>query len=249
MNPFQTASGLSRQQFLASEKELTPAFQSVALSRSSTSLPTTPRKNAMYRNFIPSSSSTSGSLSSPTKSSIEMTPEAKLQRAKDVMSGAAFVSNKSSPLSNRLRGNNSDHGYNSTPQTPTSRRLRDRSSIKETHIFDPSDIDNTPTKKRVVLATPTSAHVDRQSRKRPQEAMEEELTPRKVPSLKRRHRILIGYPAGEPLRRGGFEVMGEWDGSHHCKERLNRYLEALQHCQDLSGWEPYEVMGEINLSI
>lgn len=253
VEPFQNASGISRQQFTASEKDLTPAFQSVSLSRPSTSLPSTPQRNAMYRNFIPSSSSSSSaSISSSAKSTAELTPEAKFQRAKDVISGAAFAStsSKSSPLFNRVAAVSDFNSHNGTPQTPTSRRLSDRSSIKETHIFDPSDLDTTPTKKSVVFDTSTLAHSGGQSKKRSQEVIEQvDLVPRKalLASKRRRHKILIGYPAGEPLRKGRFEVMGEWDDSH-CKERVKKYMEALQRCQDSSGWQADEVMGEIQLT-
>lgn len=233
MEPFQKSSGLSPKAFADSAEELLAAIQSSRASVSSSN-PSTPRRNGIYRNFEPSSSSSSQQHPSPT--SQDQTPEARAKRAREFVTRATLASsNNNSPLGKRRR---TGEDASAPPSTPTSRTLRDRSSIKEAHIFDPSAYDITPTKKTVVF----DASSINQASRRPRQV--DEVVPaspskeraKKAVAGKRRHKVLVGYPAGEPLQKADREYLGEWNSSR-CKSKIQQCIAAVEKCRDTTGWE------------
>jgi hypothetical protein len=242
MEPFQKRSGLSPKAFADSAVELSAALQNTRTPVTSSN-PSTPRRNGIYRNYEPSSSSSS-QQQQPSPASQDQTPEARAKRARDFVARGTFSSNNNSPLTKRGVGEDT-----SAPSTPTSRTLRDRSSIKEVHIFDPSAYDTTPTKKSVVFDASTIS----QSSKRTRQAVEEvPASPSKrakaAAAVKRRHKVLVGYPAGEPLRKAGLEYLGEWN-SNRCKHHIQQYIAAVEKCRDSTGWEEGEVLGQLRLAL
>jgi hypothetical protein len=161
------------------------------------------------------------------------------------MSGAAFAPNysDSSPIGRRSQIDDA-----SAPSTPTKMALRDRSSIKEVQRYDLAEYEVTPTKKTVVFEKAPSTS---QASKRSHAAIEEvPASPSKQtkPAERRRHKILVGYPLGEPLRKGRLEYVGEWD-SFQASKRVKQYIAALDRCRDTSGWEQGEVVGKIRVTI
>ena len=245
MEPFQQASGLTPLQFIASERDFGEAIQAAATaSRHSRSLPTTPHRNALRQPVDPAW--TSASSSSPSQ---QQTPEALRKRARDVMSGAAFAKTSSSPLHVRNRAQDADVDDDSVgPETPTKRRLRDRSSIKETRIFDPSQEATTPTKR---FLNPNRSGVEAsESKKRSFETATAQEPPRKGGLPAKRHgiQVMVGYPAGEPFRTGRSEVMGKWDASG-CRERMQQYVTALQRTREAVDWEPDQVVGQLRVDL
>ncbi|MCO5589705.1 hypothetical protein L7F22_043673 [Adiantum nelumboides] len=137
---FQKASGLSPAQFSASEKELQPGIQIISKASSSSN-----RREGQAEG--------SGSAIAPSSDLLA-------KWAQDMKSGISPVkrnlSGPSTPRSNRILSDTS------SPVTPSRSGLRDRSSIKEKHVFDPSPV-ATPTKVRKLSAasTPSSSPLKR----------------------------------------------------------------------------------------
>jgi hypothetical protein len=209
-------------------------------------MPTTPSRDASLRRR--SAGTTSGTSSSPV--SQDMSPEARMKRTRDIMSGAAFATTRSSPLS-RVGNSRSREDDDSEPQTPTKYALRDRSSIKETHIFDPSHDDKTPTKRVQLPQTRDHTESSGLSTRMPVSASTEVSTKTamdQAPKSDRRQSAVFGYPAGEPLRMGRTEILGDWT-SRNSRERVQRYIAALQKCKDSQGWQDGEVIGQLHLPL
>lgn len=246
VEPFQRASGLSPQQFTASDRDFTDAIDSAVASRKAGSQPSTPHRDANLKRPI------NPAFSGASTTSADLSPEARRKRTRDIMSGAAFASTYSSPLS-RNGGNSrtGDELSSSAPQTPTKRTLRDRSSIKEARIFDPSEQDRTPTKKVKQLHTPnTDERVNHSAKRRAIAASQSSTSSPSKPAAmpEKRATSLVGYPAGEPFRLGRSEVMGEWK-SKNSSDRVQAYIAALERCSDQQGWEDGEVVGQLHLPL
>ncbi|UZJ52817.1 hypothetical protein CBS101457_002137 [Exobasidium rhododendri] len=268
MEPFQKVSGLSPQQFMASDRDFTEAIETASATRNAITLPSTPHRDAAFRKPVDAAFSEASSSSA----SQDLSPEARLKRTRDIMSGAAFAKTNSSPLSRSTTYSRDYIDDASEPHTPTKRALRDRTTIKERQIFDPSIYDQTPTKKvlsphrpdvNLTLSRSGNAllpHTSggstalRLSKNRHVDAMDSIGAESATSPLKRRlvrerrTKIITGYPAGEPFRVGRSEVIGEWT-SRNSKDRVQRCIVALQHCQDQQGWQEGEVVGQLHLPL
>lgn len=136
---FQRASGLAPSQFTSSSNDLAPAMQSE-------------RRRTFEKIQFSTPTKSTAQFALPTTSPAERTPEALAQRAKDVVSGALF---KKSPASNP---------HESPSHGTSSHKLRDRRSIRERTIYDPSP-DVTPTKRRKLTPLTSRNDVDSPSKK------------------------------------------------------------------------------------
>jgi hypothetical protein len=217
MEVFQRASGLSPQQFVNSDRDLEDAIESAATHRKMASLPSTPRRDRVLRN--PVDAAFSGASSSGSQSQ-DQSPGARMKRAREIMRGTAFATTNSSPLSRSriIRNQEEVIPAGSSPPTPSKRTLRDRSSIKETRIFDPSDVEKTPTKVNIALATtPTSNKGTSQQRKRRIDGVSHDKAEELPSGEKRgRHTAVVGSPFGEPFRTAQEARRGCKDISKRC---------------------------------
>ena len=229
---FQKASGLSPAQFSASEKELQPGIQIINKAPSSSS-----RREGQLEG--------SGSVMAPSTDLLA-------KWAQDMKSGISPVkrnlSGPSTPRSNRILSDTS------SPITPSRSGLRDRSSIKEKRVFDPSPI-ATPTKarklsanstpslsplKRTTVSQNTPQRVESQSSsKRNEEANRLNATSKTTPIAR-----LAQVTRREPIYpvSFGFDLVGtdeeKWSEFKALK-RIKRCIDALEKMKKEGKTDPW----------
>lgn len=136
------------------------------------------------------------------------------------------------------------------PQTPTQRVTRNRTLLKETSIAEPSNDVQTSTETQNGNLTPLSAKTSTLAKRQIGEAIDNvTASPSShVKNTKKRKRLILEYPGGEPLRVGGLEVFGEWD-SRSSKEKVDRCIAAVQRAIDTEAWISNDTPGMMKIKL
>ena len=105
--------------------------------------------------------------------------------------------------------------------------------------------------KKATKETPTSSSAQTPvTAKRLREAIEDvTMSPSKqVKEVQKRRKLILEYPAGEPLRVGRAEMIGEWD-NRNSKDRIQRVLAALEKYSGPDEWESGQTVGLLKLDL